>query len=522
MRALCSDLTRGVLSYLIAFTIVCVCLFGTGIKQIQAQVVPECQDGIDNDLDGLGDYPFDPGCISPTDLTENTDNLNLLLNPGFESGTSGWTFNGGGVDACAAPCVTPSRGSWAAYKNLVDGGNGTIRQSLSTTPGTAYFVEIGLATNCCAIGNVTVSFGSTTGVSVEGVGIDLGISYTFFSFIHTATSTTTELVIGGTATGGTFFIDDVSVVELATGLPECSDGTDNDSDGQIDFPDDPDCDSPTDNSESETTATGSLIFLAQRSGTDILVVGRGLCPTNGGFPDVFIGDPSDITNAQPVNGCQILGTPASPLDWLTVPFPTGTVPGEYLITVINNVDLSRADFSASLGNQGGADGRGIESVFIQGSDLIVVYTDGTSDNAGTIPGGVQGPPGPPGPQGPPGPPGPQGVAGSPGPPGPTGPAGPVGPPGPAGPQGDQGIPGLQGPAGPPGPVGPPGPAVSTSAVCVNNGSFSCRSICGGRPVVEVVQPGRNAFCTVTSDTGSCRAYGFGPLSPRAVCCVCAP
>lgn len=35
-----------------------------------AQVPPECGDGIDNDLNGATDYPADPGCSSPSDTDE--------------------------------------------------------------------------------------------------------------------------------------------------------------------------------------------------------------------------------------------------------------------------------------------------------------------------------------------------------------------------------------------------------------------------------------------------------------------
>jgi len=38
---------------------------------IDAGVVPACQDGIDNDCDGLTDYPDDPGCSSALDTDEH-------------------------------------------------------------------------------------------------------------------------------------------------------------------------------------------------------------------------------------------------------------------------------------------------------------------------------------------------------------------------------------------------------------------------------------------------------------------
>ena len=57
-------------------------------------------------------------------------------------------------------------------------------------------------------------------------------------------------MFGGVVTLGTFFLDDVSIVDAsATVFPECSDSVDNDNDGLIDFPSDPGCTSPADDDE---------------------------------------------------------------------------------------------------------------------------------------------------------------------------------------------------------------------------------------------------------------------------------
>ncbi|MDQ3410272.1 MAG: hypothetical protein M3469_09855, partial [Actinomycetota bacterium] len=48
--------------------------------------------------------------------------------------------------------------------------------------------------------------------------------------------------------------------------PECSDGIDNDGDGRVDFPDDPQCDSAQDDSESDDARAASLPF----SGANVL------------------------------------------------------------------------------------------------------------------------------------------------------------------------------------------------------------------------------------------------------------
>ena len=44
--------------------------------------IPDCEDGIDNDGDGLIDFPADPGCESPTGLSE----VNAPLDGGFDGG----------------------------------------------------------------------------------------------------------------------------------------------------------------------------------------------------------------------------------------------------------------------------------------------------------------------------------------------------------------------------------------------------------------------------------------------------
>lgn len=271
------------------------------------------------------------------------------------------------------------------------------------------------------------------------------------------------------------------------------------------------------------------IFMVERFDDDLLIGGTNLCPING-LPDVFIGDPRDQASSQSPIGCQGVGSLAVPFDVLTVPFPIGIGLGEFLLTVVNNSLVApandRAEFSASLGDSGGTAGRGIETVFLQGSDLIVVFTDGTSVNAGPVPEGPAGPQGPIGPQGVEGPAGPAGgPEGPPGPIGPPGVPGQTGPVGPIGPEGPLGLLGAAGPQGPPGPqglIGLPGPAVSTSAICISqaNSSASCNSICRRGVVVSSRSP---TFCTVTSDTGSCRAVGVTrPFDRPAVCCVCAP
>src|SRR5574341_1174000 len=101
---------------------------------------------------------------------------------------------------------------------------------------------------------------------------------------------------------------------------------------------------------------------------------------------------------------------------------------------------------------------------------------------------------------------PTGLIGPEGPRGPAGPAGPTGPTGPTGPKGDKGDP------------GPPGEPVKTVAICANGTKdFAGNCSCNFKTVTST---GSVSGCTVTSETGSCSAYGFGM---NAGCCyVCTP
>jgi cysteine-rich repeat protein len=154
-------------------------------------------------------------------------NANLVENPSFENGASGLIFsdgnpdtggNGRDVGTCPSPCTIPHTGSWAGFKNLYDGGSGTISQQIQTIIGHTYLIEAWLADNTFEQGTVTVSFGSTVGVVVTG--LDTSPSYRQYIFEHVATSESTTLAFGGNVSSGTFFVDDFSVTDIT----ECGNG----------------------------------------------------------------------------------------------------------------------------------------------------------------------------------------------------------------------------------------------------------------------------------------------------------
>ncbi len=61
-------------------------------KTRTVNVVSVCSDGIDNDADGLTDYPLDPGCSEPADTSENSKPVISLLGDATMTLTVGATY----------------------------------------------------------------------------------------------------------------------------------------------------------------------------------------------------------------------------------------------------------------------------------------------------------------------------------------------------------------------------------------------------------------------------------------------
>ena len=69
--------------------------------------MPACSDGIDNDGDGLVDYPMDPGCSSPTDDSEL--DATHPCDDGIDNDGDGlvdWRLDGSGDPGCASAAAT--------------------------------------------------------------------------------------------------------------------------------------------------------------------------------------------------------------------------------------------------------------------------------------------------------------------------------------------------------------------------------------------------------------------------------
>jgi len=157
---------------------------------------PQCQDGIDNDGDGLVDYPADPGCTDADDDTEapNPTDSGPACSDGADNDQDGL------IDMADPGCSSP------ADDDETDGGGG---------------------------GSPACSDGADN----DGDGL---IDYPADPGCTDANDTDETDGQGG---GG--------------GSPQCSDGIDNDGDGEIDYPADDDCESASDDKEEQDSRNSS-------------------------------------------------------------------------------------------------------------------------------------------------------------------------------------------------------------------------------------------------------------------------
>jgi DNA-binding beta-propeller fold protein YncE len=87
---------------------------------------PACNDGIDNDGDGLADYPADPGCTNPTDASEHDPSL--ACDDGIDNDGDGlvdYRADGSGDPGCLGP-GPGSIENPACQNGIDDDGDGGI------------------------------------------------------------------------------------------------------------------------------------------------------------------------------------------------------------------------------------------------------------------------------------------------------------------------------------------------------------------------------------------------------------
>jgi hypothetical protein len=147
---------------------------------------------------------------------------NLLANPGFETGDfSGWTTALAPYPfSWLAVAPNPHSGNFAAQFGAFSPDVDEIYQDLPTISGHTYQVSYWVANDGGGNTEIRSSWGGTV---LEDLFPDNAFPYEQHTFDVTATSTSTEFRIGGNQTNAFWYLDDVSVTDLAP--PENDPGT---------------------------------------------------------------------------------------------------------------------------------------------------------------------------------------------------------------------------------------------------------------------------------------------------------
>lgn len=242
---------------------------------------PQCADGIDNDNNGKIDFPDDPGCAKASDPIEFTDDPNacgqgLVINPLPQNGSASGMLTGT-TSSVSSPCgggnglpavayvfhltkprvvVASTDDSATAIDTVLD-----LRSSMCTMPDAelACHDDINPGSSSTANTNSKLIRSLPPGTYYLIVGgktaADTGMYSLNVTFLAGEGS-----ACGATDDCGPGLVCRIPVGETAmvcTG-PVCNDGRDDDADGIMDYPNDPGCATPDDDTEDDTCATNPL------------------------------------------------------------------------------------------------------------------------------------------------------------------------------------------------------------------------------------------------------------------------
>lgn len=260
----------------------------------------ECSDGIDNDGDGLVDYPNDPGCASPQADSELDDCPNgpncpecgnhvddnrngktdYPQEPNCTSAasTSEWCVSHTAVVKATTPMlVGDTTGAASDYQPTCGFGTGVpdnrIRldvpalDSLTVSAASTWTSELALLDHTCAGTALQCSSGSFTQtnlaagtyfVVVDGDGAtDFGpYTLTFAGKIKNGQSCESALARSGALSCNASYTCKGAIGARTCQRAQCSDGVDNNGDGKVDYPNDPGCTDPSDDTE-DTVCPGA-------------------------------------------------------------------------------------------------------------------------------------------------------------------------------------------------------------------------------------------------------------------------
>jgi hypothetical protein len=214
---------------------------------------PACSDGVDNDMDGLTDYPNDPSCIAASGTSEScvsSEGTTPLTAPATMGDTSS------AIDDIKLSCAS----STSTAKDIVYEVRVPAMQTLTFNVTSSFDAVYALLPSSCQNPSLACTdFGNQIHTNLNAG------TYFFVVDGWSSGSGTYTVNVSGTikdgercdmplAESGAISCLATSSCQMMGGVKRCqpaacSDGIDNNGDGKIDYPNDPGCSSPGDPTE---------------------------------------------------------------------------------------------------------------------------------------------------------------------------------------------------------------------------------------------------------------------------------
>lgn len=212
---------------------------------IAFRTVPECDDAADNDSDAKTDYPADLGCDSLTDTTEGADATDGRI-PEEEPNNTRAEADARSIRILGSQVI--------AGAVQTAGDQDWYRVELTETRDLELETRDSTGTGCASPTGTVVYLFNAAGTAIidRDAGGGIGLCSLLRRTLPAGTyyvrlSATSSAVIPG-----------YRLLTAVNPPIQCSDGSDNDGDGNVDFPADSGCDGPRDAGESPDAADGRV------------------------------------------------------------------------------------------------------------------------------------------------------------------------------------------------------------------------------------------------------------------------